>query len=248
MDSRIARSADRLVTISEAMRETYVNTRKVDPGRVVVVRNWQDDRGYRVEQDPALACQEYGIPSNRFTFLYLGNIGPVASVPLMIKAFHAADLVDAQMVVVGEGSEKARCMALVRELSVPNVYFVSEPRVEKVPALQSMANVLLLPTAGSAALSSVPSKLIAYLFSGRPVLALAPVESDTALTVRNAGAGWIGPVNDFDWLVDKLRVIRQIHPEELQRMGQAGRAYGFEHLGRSKGIQRLAGVILASAP
>lgn len=49
------------------------------------------------------AAKIYGIPEQIFTFMYLGNIGPVAGVTL-IRSFAEAALPDAQLVIAGDGT------------------------------------------------------------------------------------------------------------------------------------------------
>ncbi len=50
----------------------------------------------------------------------------------------------------------------------------------KLPAIQSVADVLLLPLKKGNFKNGTPSKLVAYLLSGKPILACVEKESDVA--------------------------------------------------------------------
>ena len=77
--------------------------------------------------------------------VYLGNIGPVAGVDFLIQAFHRAAIENSQLLIIGDGSAKNKCVEMVDRLRIANARFISDPVVKNVPLIQSMANVCLLP-------------------------------------------------------------------------------------------------------
>jgi glycosyltransferase involved in cell wall biosynthesis len=81
-------------------------------------------------------------------------------------------------------------------------------QVDHAQAIQLMraADALLLvanTTPGAEA--TVPGKLFEYLAVGRPVLAVAPLDSSTADVLRQTGGGWLAPAGDPDAIVGVLR-------------------------------------------
>jgi glycosyltransferase involved in cell wall biosynthesis len=240
LDLWTARAAERVVTISEPMRQIYVDDRGLAASRVVTIHNWQDEQLFAQLPPRSGACARFGIPENRFTFLYAGNIGPVAGVDLLIRAFCEAQLPDAQLVVVGGGSAKADCEALAQRLGGENIRFVADPDAGNIPLLQSMAHVCLLPVKRGAALSSIPSKLVAYLFSAKPVLTTADRESDTAKAVTEAGCGWVEQPEDSRQLAVALEKVAAWSAEQLIDMGKRGRAYGLARYSKAAGVSRLS--------
>lgn len=247
LDQWAARRAACVVAISENMQRIYMESRGLAREKVVVVPNWIDEQRFDRLPDRAEACARYGIPEDRFTFLYLGNVGPVAGVELLIEAFHAARLQRSQLVIAGDGSAKAACVALAARLRASGVQFVSDPEVANVPLLQSLAHVCLLPLRSGAGMSSVPSKLMAYLLSAKPVLGTLDATSDTARCIREAECGWLGEPDRVDWLAAQMARVATLPPAVLDEMGQRGRKYGLRHFSRAVGVQRLAGTILAAA-
>ena len=80
---------------------------------------------------------------------------------------------------------------MAADLGTKHIRFISDPDSRNVPLPQSMADVCLLPVKKDNGLTSIPSKLPAYMFSAKPVLATVDPHSDTAAAVRDAGCGWI---------------------------------------------------------
>jgi glycosyltransferase involved in cell wall biosynthesis len=78
-----------VVVISENMRRTYIEHRGLAGESVVAILNWVDESRFRRLMPARVAGVRplYGIPEDPFTFLYLGNIGPVAGVEGLIEAF-----------------------------------------------------------------------------------------------------------------------------------------------------------------
>ena len=239
--------AARVVVISENMRRTYVENRGLMSGKVVTVLDWVDEHRFERLPERSKACAQYGVPEDRFTFLYLGNIGPVAGVELLIEAFHTARLPQAQLVIAGDGSAKAACVGRARSLGAGEVRFISDLEAGNVPFLQSLGHVCLLPLRKSAGMSSIPSKLMAYLLSAKPVLATVDAESDTARTVLEAQCGWVGEPEDVPGLAEKMRDVAAVPAAELDRIGQRGRSYGLAHYSKAVGVRKLADTVLSAA-
>ena len=246
LDRWIARQAACVVVISENMRRTYVENRGLASEKVITILDWVDERRFETLPGRPEACARYGIPEDRFTFLYLGNIGPVAGVESLIEAFHAAGLKQAQLVIAGGGSSKAACVELTKRLDVSGVRFVSDPNADNVCLLQSLGHVCVLPLRKGTGMSSIPSKLMAYFLSAKPVLATLDAGSDTARCIQEAQCGWVGEPEHVEWLAAKMAEVAALPSVVLDTMGQRGRAYGLEHFSKVEGVRRLADVILSA--
>ena len=226
------------------MRRTYVENRGLASEKVITILDWVDERRFATMPARVEACAYYGIPADRFTFLYLGNIGPVAGVEGLIEAFHAAGLKQAQLVIAGDGSAKAACVELAQRLGVNNVRFISDPDANNVPLLQSLGQVCLLPMRKGAGMSSIPSKLMTYLLSAKPMLAAVDADSDTARAISEAQCGWVEEPENVQALAMKLAEIATLPSADLMAMGQRGRAYGLANYSKAAGVRKLANVIL----
>ena len=238
-----------VVVISPNMRRVYLDSRHVPTSRIVVIPTWHDEGLFWPLPKRAVAAGRYCVPQDLFTFLYLGNIGPVAGVEDAIRAFCAASVGSTQLVIVGEGSRKAACQDIAERSGCPRILFLSDPEVSNVPLLQSLADVCVLPVRRGAAFTSVPSKLISYLFSANPVLGLVDSGSDSERTIREADCGWVVEPGNIHAAAEQIRRVASIRPDELQRLGTNGRAYGLGHFSKkscvpalAKAIERFAGL------
>ena len=247
LDKWIVRQAAHVVVISANMRETYVGGRGVIPKKVSIVPNWMDEGNFVSFQSRKEVCLKYGIPDDKFTFLYLGNIAPVADVEFLIKTFHSAGQQEAQLIIAGGGSARVACMELVSRIRAENVRFISPVTIDDAPLIHTLAHVCLLSMREGSGLSSIPSKLPSYMFAAKPVLATVDAESDTARFIQEAKCGWIGKAGDVEWLSAKMKETAKIPVEVLNNMGMRGREYGLRHFSKSEGVRKLAGIVLSAS-
>lgn len=239
-DRKIALRSTLLVVVSDNMKEIYQTSRKILKNKILLIQNWQDE--------------SFFINNNQitntdiFTFMYLGNIGPVASVDSLINAFGNARLPNSQLIIAGSGSEKKNCQNIASKLGLSNVIFCNIPTgLEAVAQMQKKADVLLLPTKKSAAMSSVPSKLIAYMFSARPIIATVDLRSDTANAIKNAKCGWIGEPESINWLSKKMEEVSQLPKLNLISLGKNGLEFGLNNYSKSYSCEKLCNAIIKVA-
>ncbi len=218
-------------TISDKMRDILSETRGIEKDHFVIVRNWQDER-------PFLACSEKKNDKSIFTFMYLGNIGPLAGVDVFVNAFESAKMPNARLVIAGSGSAKEHLLKVTKDCKT-RIEFLDVPG-GMVPEIQAKADVMCLPVKKGFAMSSIPSKLPAYMFSAKPVLASVDAESDTARSILEAAAGWVCEPENASQLAELMKTIIKLPSEKLITMGNSGRKYAIEYFSRSKNLKVLA--------
>jgi len=125
MMRRTLRKSVRVLTVSEAAKQTIVADFGTDPAKIAVTRNGIDriffDEGPRAE--------------GRY-FLYVGNDKPHKNVPRLIEAFRQVR--DAQLVLVGAPFEQHR--------GVPGVVTPGFVSIEELAALYRGAVALVMPS------------------------------------------------------------------------------------------------------
>ncbi len=231
MDKYTLTHSAKIHTISDKMRNILSSTRGIAKDHFVIVRNWQDER-------PFLNCTEKTDGDAPFTFMYLGNVGPLAGVDVLISAFEKASLDNARLVIAGSGSAKDHlqevakgCMSQIEFWEVPG---------GMVPATQAKADVMCLPVKKGFAMSSIPSKLPAYMFSAKPVLASVDAESDTARCIKDSNAGWVCEPENVEQISNLMQKIVGLNEEELCTMGISGRQYAVKEFSRKENLKILA--------
>jgi len=248
IDKWTAQSATSIVVISEDMRRLYIEQRGIRDDKIVTINLWQDESLFSCLPRRKEGCYAYAISEEKFTFLFLGNIGPVAGVEFLIQAFQRAQIRGAQLFIAGDGSSKASCLKLAADLDLVNTQFLSDPDVRNTSLIQCIAHVCLLPVKPGAGLSSIPSKLIAYMLSAKPVLATVDSESETAKVIKAAGCGWVGQPEDLNWLANMMGEVAILPAEELEKIGEKGRQFCLGKYSKTSELEKLSTLIISACP
>jgi glycosyltransferase involved in cell wall biosynthesis len=170
IDKYVLKNSSVVIAISENMRQYLSETRKIPLKQIEVITNWQDDKDFIDFQ------QSWPSENEKLTFMYLGNIGPVAGVTFLIESF-AKSKCGGKLIIAGAGSEKDRCIRIANHFPLSDISFTNVPKGD-VAVTQSKAHILILPTRKNTGNNSIPSKLPAYMLSSRPILALADRNSE----------------------------------------------------------------------
>jgi glycosyltransferase involved in cell wall biosynthesis len=248
IDRWIAGHAAGLIVISEGFRRFYVGSRGVPSSRVHLVYNW----GEQAEEDPdprasAAFRAAKAIPPDAFLAVYGGNIGPASGAQGIVEAFAQLKESPVYLLIAGSGSCLDACRDRAHRLANHRVIFHSPWRQEETAAVLGAADVVLLPTVGCQALVSMPSKLISYMLRGKPVIAQIHGESDTALMLDKAGAGWVLPPDRPDLLAAAIRQVAALDGETLARKGQDGKRYALENLCRELNLPKVLNILRSAA-
>jgi glycosyltransferase involved in cell wall biosynthesis len=111
---------------------------------------------------------------------------------------------------------------MVRKGGLDNVRFLGRQPAEEMPRFFSLADALLVHLKRAPLFEiTIPSKTLAYLACGRPILGV--VAGDPADVIRKAGAGIISPQEGPAALAQTVRSLYAMPPAEREAMGRAGR-------------------------
>lgn len=239
LDKFILRNSTQIIAISETMKNHLIETRKLNGKNICVVQNWQNDEDFKHNETNRDWMTEVKRP---FTFMFLGNIGPVAGVDLLMNAFIRAKLVNCRIIIAGSGSMKESLEKKYKKSASSIIEFWTVPD-GKVSEIQNFADVLLLPIIKGASLSSIPSKLPAYMLSSKPIIACVDEDGDIAKTIKLAKCGWIVPPQNIDLLSNLMSKIFFMPKEDLETIGKNGFQYAMENFSRNNNLQKIINII-----
>lgn len=246
MDAYILNNSSKVVAVSENMKTTFIQSRGVPAEKIALIQNWQDERGFinyhRLKSKQTVQLTE----SQLFTFMYLGNIGAVAGVDFIIKCFARAGLQQARLIIAGSGSMKKSCHELASSYSRANIEFWDVP-AGSVEEIQDQADVMLLPVKNGGSMSSVPSKLSAYMFSRKPVISCVEESSDTAIAIKKANCGWVVPPENMDQLMHLMQTVITLPKSELMFYGTNGFHYAMKNFSKENNLPQLVNLIQETA-
>lgn len=234
MDKYYTRHAVKVRTISNEMAEYMSRTRKLPLYHYVVLDNWQNDEDFE------------SLPERQFdghlVFAYVGSINVHSNVELIIRAFSKAAIPNSELRIFGGGNKKEQCVQLVNELCVENIYFGQVSR-DKVPSVQSEADVLVLALPSGNGGLCLPSKMTSYMLSGKPILASIDSGSTTERYIREADCGIVVEPDNVDALRDGFKRFSEIEEYRLREMSENSKRFAEKQLTREANLPRIVELI-----
>lgn len=223
----VYRKAQAILVISPGFRQNLLD-KGVPPEKIHVVSNWVDPNTYyHAEPDPQLA-QELGL-AGRFNVMFAGNMGEAQGLETVIEAARLlqndpqgpVDQQGPQFVLVGDGITLPRLQELAAQYHLSNVRFLGRYPAQDMPRLYALADALLVHLKDDPLFRiTIPHKTLAYLGSGKPIL--AAVAGDVADLVDSIGAGVTCPPQNPPALAAAIRWLQAMPAEQRQAMGERG--------------------------
>ncbi len=175
----------------------------------------------------------------RKVVLHSGNMGAKQKLDAVLDAAARLESIPAVVIcLAGDGSEKSRLQAQAANRRLKNVRFLPLAPRSELPNMLAAADLLLLSQ--SAAIRDVvaPSKLLAYLASGRPVIAAASPSSEAARTLLESGGGVVVAPEDPVALAEAIATLFA-HPEKLCEFGLSGRRFAERNFSSKEVLARI---------
>ena len=227
----LARKTDRLIAVSPEVRDELVRFGVAPVEKFEVIRLGLDLAGRAVstEEEAAAARRELGVPDGRFLVGWFGRMTEIKRVDDLITAFAGllAVGVDAQLVLVGDGPERARLERLAEDLPLGDRATFLGMR-QHVAALYGACDIVALTSANE----GTPVSLIEALAAGTPV-----VSTDVGGVrdvVTDGRSGLLTPAGDTDALVEAFRRLAEA-ADVREAFGSVGR----EHVFATYSVDRL---------
>src|SRR5229473_1148127 len=169
----------------------------------------RDGTEIAAENPPAVQLDEQVVQTIRgdfrFVLLHAGNIGFYGAWGTLLAAAKelAADQVG--FVFVGEGAQRDALAAEAKDIS--NVKFVPFFPGSKIPSVLAAADAHLITVKRGLEGVGVPSKMYGILAAGKPIVAVAPQETDVASLGAKQGFGIATDPDNPQELVEQVRTL-----------------------------------------
>lgn len=164
----------------------------------------------------------------KFLVCYAGAHGLANALEYFVDAAGLLQGAGAQLVLVGNGPEKAALETRAREVAKDSVTFLPPLPRSSVRALLDGIDVAFLGWRRSPLyrFGISPNKLLDYMMAGKAVLHAVEAGNDP---VREAGCGLsVEPENSLA-IAEGIRYLMSLGADERAAMGARGRAYVVEH-------------------
>jgi colanic acid biosynthesis glycosyl transferase WcaI len=213
------RRATRVVVLGEDMR-ARIGAKGVRPERIAVVRDGAEIReaGSEPAVDPEVVRAIRG--DFKFVLLHAGNLGFYGAWSTLVAAAQKLADEGIGLVFVGDGAQRAQIEAAAA--GCKNVRFLPLFPASKIASVLAAADAHVVTIKRGLEGVIVPSKMYGILAAGKPILAVAPRESDVVKIGEDRGFAISADPDDPS---EVAHVVRQIlgDAERLRKMGEAAR-------------------------
>jgi colanic acid biosynthesis glycosyl transferase WcaI len=244
MHRRALKQAARVVVIGDDMRDRVIS-KGIAPERIAVVRNGTTHQASSPDlTDPMVQKIIQEIRCGfAFAVLHAGNLGFYGAWSTLLKAAEILGNENVGLVFIGEGASLPALQASASNL--PNVRFLPFRPVEQVPHVMMAGDLHIVTVRRGLEGVVVPSKLYSILAAGRPVLAVAAANSDTARIVVESGCGLAVDPDDPAAVAAAIRQLRN-DPAKLAEMGRRAREISGKYA-RVEELEKFVGIIEEAA-
>lgn len=237
LEKFVYKRADHIFVVTKGARENLIG-KGVATEKVTAMPHWIDEKLFAQgdEDTREKLRREYGW-EDKFVVLFAGNIGIVQGLDAVVRS---AGLLDKEskvlIAMVGEGADKERLQAMVKEMKLQDkVQFICWQPMEKMPAFMAAADALLVHLKRSDITEFViPTKTMAYLAAGKPIL--MAMNGAAAALVEESRAGIFIEPEDPPALAKAIIDFSRKSETELAQMGESGRDYLVKNLSKEKVI------------
>jgi colanic acid biosynthesis glycosyl transferase WcaI len=223
------RRASRVVALGEDMRRRII-AKGVEGSRVVVIRD-----GAEVLR-PGMAPPEIDAEVVRairrdfaFVLVHAGNLGFYGAWTTLIAAARRLENDGIGIVFVGDGAQRAEIETAAA--GCRNVHFLSFFPASKIPSVLVAGDAHIITIRRGLEGVVVPSKMYGILAAGRPIVAVAPAESDAASLTTQIGCGVAADPDRAEDVAAKILAL-SAEPMRARAMGEAARvaANGYDRV------------------
>lgn len=220
------RFPDRVVTVTEMLREQILSRFRMNPARVLTIHNGiAVDAFYKPDAGPARR-NALGLETDNLVVTFAGRLERVKGLDHLLVS--AREILAAHekacFVIAGEGPLKVELQRLAEKLGIASrVAFPGFLR--DIPELLAATDVFVLPSLGS---EGLPLSVMEAMAAGKPVVA-TPVSGVTEL-VESEVTGLLVSPRDPAALTQAInRLLR--NPKEREEMGTRARARAIRDFG-----------------
>jgi len=223
LEARLLRRSDAVVAITDDFRP-LLQEWGVESDRITVIENWAPLAELPVRPKDNAWAREAGV-ADRFVFLYAGTMGMKHNPELIAGLAEALrDRPDVCVLVLSQGPGADFLAAERGRRGLDGLVVRGYESFERMPDVLGAADVLTAILEPDAGAFSVPSKVLAYLCAGRPLLTAMPLENLASRIVAREGAGVVVAPDDVEGFVASGRQLLDDAPARAT-MGAAGRSY-----------------------
>jgi colanic acid biosynthesis glycosyl transferase WcaI len=244
MDISHLKRCDLILTLADSMRDLLISQRNLSKDKITVVPNWLDESPYMKSYPKVNSFREqHGLDQETFVAMFAGSLTMSAGLYNYIDAAkHLRNRENIKILLVGDGSMRQSIEQQIKDDNLKNIQVIYPLLPSDVPEIQAAADVLLMSLSGSMAQNAAPSKQVAYMLSGRPIVASISSKGTPAQIINDSKAGFVLPPDDSSAIADLLIELAD-NPSSLGQLEKNARKYAVDNFAKGVVLPHLADLI-----
>jgi glycosyltransferase involved in cell wall biosynthesis len=240
MEHNLLMASKGIVAITEDFKNLLVAD-GIDAKKIEVIENWAPLKDVPLRPKKNEWSTEKGF-SETFNFLYSGTLGMKHNPELLLRlAEEFKSNPEVRVIVVSQGPGRKWLEEKTADGSVPNLSLFDFQPFSAVPDMLGAANVVVAILEAEAGALSVPSKVMTYMCSGKPMLLAVPPENLSSRVVSSNETGLTSSPNDVKKFLANARQL--FGNDELRtNLGANSRKYAETHFDIEKITDRFEAV------
>lgn len=229
VEKKLYAISDRIGCMSQA-NVNYVikHNPGVDPSKVEICPNSIEVQDMSITLKERVAIRDkYGIPQDKKVFVYGGNLGKPQGIPFIIECLKTQiKNSEAYFLIVGDGTEFGKLQAFFDEEQPKNMKLMKRLPKEDYDRMIAACDVGMIFLDYRFTIPNFPSRLLAYMQAGLPVLACTDPNTDIGKVIVDGGFGWWCESDDVSGFCAQMNKTLE---NDLRKAGRIGFEYLNEH-------------------
>lgn len=164
--------------------------------------------------------KKYGIPLDKTVYVYGGNLGKPQDIPFIIDCLRKQQSDDSFFLIIGQGTEYTVLKEAFESGEIrSNCKLMSSIPKPEYETLVAACDIGMIFLDHRFTIPNFPSRLLSYLKSRVPVLAVTDQSTDVGEVITSAGFGFWCESNDVRNFLDTIKYIGEKNSAELKAMG-----------------------------
>ncbi|MBN1828341.1 MAG: glycosyltransferase family 4 protein [Deltaproteobacteria bacterium] len=227
LESYCMKRAKKIRILSKSFEINLLN-KGVTPSKLALIYDWVDTEEVRPLPRQNNFALEHSLV-DRFTIVYVGNIGPLQGLDSVIEAACLVNYdLEIYFVFVGDGAARRILIEKTHQMGIDNVRFIPYQPRERIPEILATSDICLITLCKGGSFGALPSKTYQILASGRALIASVDEKSDMWDLIRRADAGLCVPPEEPSKLAEAILMLKK-DKSLRERFGRNGRTWVEQH-------------------
>jgi glycosyltransferase involved in cell wall biosynthesis len=227
VEAQLLRSSDHIISITKDFVPLWTSW-NVKSENISVIPNWANVNEIPFGGKVNPWSIQYDL-YDKFCFLYSGTLGFKHNPRILSElALNVIKYSNIKVVVISEGQGADWLNKEKRDKKIQNLIILNFQSFKELPNVLATSDVLISILELEAGLYSVPSKVLTYLCSKRPLLLAVPADNMAARMVLENDMGIVVPPDDDKLFIEAALELYQ-NEEKRELYGNNARAYAEEN-------------------